>query len=52
MLDPRIDDLFKEIERLKHAIVVLANNLDYLVDPKYCITISNKIRKIIRQKEA
>lgn len=48
MNDPRIDDLFKEIERLKTAIIVLAERVDTVLG----LEVSHKIWEIIRQKEA
>lgn len=60
MLDPRIENLFKEIEKLKLAMLVLAGNLDGVSwrvateeERRAGVEIYGKIREIIQpEKEA
>ena len=58
MLDPRIEALSEEIEKVKKALLILAGNLEGVAwrvssteERNAGIEISNKIRKIISEEE-
>lgn len=56
MLDPRIDDLFEEVKKLKEAIMAIANTLQCVAyrvssdEEKKGLDIPKEIRGILEKK--